>query len=300
MPLSAHSLRRRSVRRAKLLVLAGLAGPALLVASATAAPPAPTKAECVAANESGQDLRQSGKLHEARTSLAACLAPSCPGPVREDCAQRLAEVDQAVPTVVLVANDAAGRDLSAVRVTMDGTPWLEKLDGKASAVDPGAHRFRFETDGLPAKEETFVISEGEKNRRILVLLAPVTPADPPPPPPPAPTGAGLGTQRAIGLGLAVGGVVSAGAGAVLGLIAKSTQDNAVSQCRNGNPHDCSLQSVNDSHAAYGQAAGSTVAFVAAGALLAGGAVVFLTAGGSDKVKMGLVFGDRTVGLRGAW
>jgi hypothetical protein len=263
---------------------------------------ASTKAECVAANETGQDLRHGGRLIEARASLAACLAASCPGPVREDCAQRLAEIEQAVPTVVLVANDAAGKDLTSVRVMLDGQPWLDKLDGKAALLNPGAHRFHFESEGVPAKDESVVISEGEKNRRIVVVLAPPA-VEAPPPPSTAQGGASGRTQRTIGVGLAIGGVVAAAVGGVFGLVAKSTQDHAVSQCQGGNPNDCPFQAVEDSRSAHDQATVSTVAFVAAGALLAGGAVVYLTAPpdrGGEKASVGLVFGDRTIGLRGTW
>jgi hypothetical protein len=280
----------------------------------TAAPPgtpvsqvqltsASTKAECVAANETGQDLRHSGKLIEARTSLATCLAASCPGPVREDCAQRLAEIEQAVPTVVLVANDAAGKDLTSVRVMLDGQPWLDKLDGKAAFLNPGAHQFHFESDGVPAKDESVVISEGEKNRRIVVVLAPPPVEHPLAAPVPSGGASSARTQRTIGIGVAIGGVVAAAVGGVFGLVAKSTQDHAVSQCAGGNPNDCPVQAVNDSHNAHDQATVSTVAFVAAGALLAGGAVIYFTAPperGEEKRSVGLVFGDRAIGLRGTW
>jgi hypothetical protein len=258
----------------------------------------PTKVECVAANETGQDLRQTGKLLAARTSLASCLAASCPGPVREDCAQRLADVEQAVPTVVFVANDASGKDLSAVRVSLDGQPWLEKLDGKAAPIDPGAHQFRFETEGIPAKEANFVLSEGEKNRRIVVVLA--SAVERAPAPPVAPPAASPRVQRSIGIGLAVGGVVAAGIGGAFGLVAKSSQDHAVAQCQGGNPNDCPPQAVNDSHTAHDQAAISTVAFVAAGALLTAGAIVYFTAPSGERASVGLVVGDRVLGLRGTW
>jgi hypothetical protein len=297
-------LRRRRSRRGELFGLGAiclcLSAPIASAGPGPAAPATPTmtKAQCVAANETGQDLRRSGKLHEAQASLAACLAASCPGAVREDCAQRLAEIEQAVPTVVLVAVDGAGKDLSAVHVALDGQPWLDALDGKASIVNPGEHRFRFEADGLPANEATVVVAEGEKNRTVRVVLAPVAPVEQAPVPPPA--GGGLGAQRTIGIGLAAGGVVLAIVGAVFGAIAKSTEDNAVSQCRNGDPNDCAIQGVNDSHTAYGQATISTGAFIAAGALLAGGAVVYFTARHADRPAVGLAVGDRSIGVRGVW
>src|SRR5580700_6433528 len=82
----------------------------------------PTKQECVAANDAAQDLRQSGKLRQAREKLAVCAAASCPGIVRDDCTQRLAEVDSAMPHIVFSARDPAGNDLVDVKVTIDGAP----------------------------------------------------------------------------------------------------------------------------------------------------------------------------------
>ena len=52
--------------------------------------------------------------------------------------------------------------------------------------------------------------------------------------------------------------------------------------------------------AHDLAAISTVAFVAAGALLAGGALVFYTAPGPDRTTVGLALGDRAIGIRGTW
>ncbi len=237
------SLSRRS--RAHPLRFAG----PLLVACLSAAPnrvradPRQTKAQCVAANETGQDLRRTGKLHEARASFTACVAAACPSAVREDCAERLADVDRASPTVVFAASDATGKDLTAVRVSVDGAPLADALDGKAATLDPGEHQVRFEADGLPSEDQRVVLSEGDKNRRIHVVLGHVPAAEPPPSPPPPPPGAGLGAQRAVGIGLAGGAVIGAGVGAVLGFVARTSQANAMAGCRGGDPNDCPVQSV---------------------------------------------------------
>ena len=57
--------------------------------------------------------------------------------------------------------------------------------------------------------------------------------------------------------------------------------------------------------AFALVVGTTVAFVSAGALLAAGAVVYFTAGSSNRadhagVVLGLSIGDRAIGLRGTW
>ncbi|MBV9945784.1 MAG: hypothetical protein JOZ69_02945, partial [Myxococcales bacterium] len=69
---------RAIVAAAPLFFAAPLLGSVALAAG----PAKPTKQQCVGANESAQDLRRSGKLHEARTNLATCLSTTCPRLVR--------------------------------------------------------------------------------------------------------------------------------------------------------------------------------------------------------------------------
>ena len=64
--------------------------------------------------------------------------------MRDDCAQRLDEIDRVQPTIVFEVHDGSGKDLSAVRVLLDGRPWLDRVDGAAVPLDPGAHTFTFQ------------------------------------------------------------------------------------------------------------------------------------------------------------
>ena len=66
---------------------------------------------------------------------------SSPAVIRQDCAERLAEVERAEPTIVFEAKDRDGLDVSAVTVTMDDTPLASSLDGSALSTDPGEHVF---------------------------------------------------------------------------------------------------------------------------------------------------------------
>jgi hypothetical protein len=50
--------------------------------------------------------------------------------VRDDCTRRLDELDKAQPTIVFEAKDGAGRDLTAVQVTVDGKPLVESLTAR--------------------------------------------------------------------------------------------------------------------------------------------------------------------------
>jgi hypothetical protein len=254
----------------------------------------PSKRECVAASESAQDLRIGGRLRDAREKFGLCVSASCPRPVREDCAQRLAEIDQSMPTVVFAAKDAAGEDLFAVSVRMDDQRVIERLDGTAVDIDPGEHKFTFETEGQPPVEKTVVVREGEKNRLVQVVLG----SPPPPPPaakrrlPPAPPASSNGsTQRAIGLGLGGGGVVAAAVGAVLAFTSKALYDHAVGTECGHRTDACTSQGIQDGHDAKLQAMAATASFVGAGVLLAAGATTYVTAPRGARIVP-------TVGVRG--
>ena len=256
----------------------------------------PTKQECVSANETAQDLRRVAQLRQARAELARCVSASCPGPVREDCAQQLKEVDSAMPTLVLVAKDKAGNDLGAVLVTMDGLPFADSLDGTAIRVDPGEHRFVFEGEGLPPAEKVVVVREGDKNRHISVVLQPLSDESSAQQPPTGPLLSGP-TQRAIAVGLGGAGTVSIVIGSVFGLVAKSTYDNAYSnECLRTAPK-CNPAGFQDMQTAYGQATASTIAFVAGAMLLAGGAYLYFTSPKMGHVAVGPTAGARGAGLR---
>jgi hypothetical protein len=139
-----------------------------------------TKEQCIEANGQGQELRHGNKLSAARAQLLRCADPSCPALVRDDCTKRLDEVERMQPTIVFVAKDGAGQDLTAVKVTVDGEPLTDKLDGSELRVDPGAHTFTFAVQGLKPVNKTLVLAPGEKDRReSIVVGAPAAPAGAP-------------------------------------------------------------------------------------------------------------------------
>lgn len=278
-----------------------------------------TKDECIAANESAQDLRQAGRLREAREKLTVCVAPSCPKLLRADCAQRMGELDAAIPEVVFEVKDGVGNDLSAVRVTMDGQPFAERLDGRALPANPGEHRFEFEADGLSKTEKTLVLREGEKNRHERVVLGKLHPeavsvaaarASEGPPGPQVSTeeAASHGSvERVAGIALGGAGVVGLVVGSVLGVVSKSTYDHALSsECGTAvgfaDPKTCTQAGYNDVQSAHGQATAATVGFVAGAALFGGGAYLYFAAPKGDDVTVGPTVGAGSVGLtvRGKW
>lgn len=125
---------------------------------------------CLAASEKGQRARAAGKLREAREQFLVCGAEGCPSVVRHDCTQWQTDLQAAIPTVVLGAKDRGNRDLVDVTVSVDGEVLVNKIDGKAINVDPGAHTFKFEHPTYPTVTQQAVIKEGEKSRSITVTF----------------------------------------------------------------------------------------------------------------------------------
>jgi hypothetical protein len=144
------------------------------------------KQACASAAEEAEQLRIDARLLAARERLLRCSRPGCPATVRSDCGQWMTEVAAAVPTVVLGARDTRGQDVLTARVSVDGVAVTHGLDGKALEVDPGVHRFRFESAGA-AVEQVVLIREGEKSRAITATFdfGPVAPAAPSTPRSPA-------------------------------------------------------------------------------------------------------------------
>ena len=289
----------------------GLAA-ALVIVSVCSGNPAraadPTKDQCIDANETAQALRKSEKLRDAEQRLLVCVSASCPGPVRDDCAQRLTELRSVIPTVVFVVKDDADQDLSDVSVTMDDQPLASKLDGTAIAIDPGPHHLVFEAAGRQNVERSLVIREGEKDRHERVVLV-ATPVAAPPPAvpqsapaapaelPPAKEGS---AQRTAGL--VVGGVGAAGVvvGSVFGILSKATYDTALNHC-NGDPTQCNSEGFEGGKTAHSQATVSTIAFIAGGALLGGGALLYFTAPRTGVTLAPTVgMGSAGVGVNGSF
>jgi hypothetical protein len=197
----------------------------VVCAALVLAPPASASERdaCIASSEAAQRSRAEGKFQTAREKLLECVRATCPTIIRTDCDAWLQELTHAQPTVVFSAQDAAGRDLTDVRVLVDGVEAKSGLDGMASMLDPGPHTLRFEHAGSPAVDERVVIREAEKGRPLSVRFAPqpvtapaVTVAAAPP------LAASTSGERIAGF--VVGGVGIASLAAFAGLAIKGQSD----------------------------------------------------------------------------
>jgi hypothetical protein len=258
----------------KLLFAGFVAG--LSLATPAAVADADDKAVCLDAASKGQSLRDDHRLLEAREQLRVCAAAGCPAAIQTDCVGWLAEVEKALPSVVVTAKHGSGADFVDVSVTVDGQPFLSKLDGQAVSMNAGTHAFHFEGQDGTSADQQVVVMEGEKSQPIAIVLGKSLAASVPPPTAPSspPSSGGLGTSKV--LGLVVGGTGTAGVvlGSAFGLLTASAISQQKSDCASASVCPHPQQAVNDHSNWTADSAISTAAFVAGGALLAGGAVLF--------------------------
>ncbi|MGO9834872.1 MAG: hypothetical protein ACLP1X_11695 [Polyangiaceae bacterium] len=276
----------------------------LVLAATLATSPAvadPTKVQCIAANDHAQEFRQAGKLGKAREQLVVCVAQSCPGPVRDDCAQRLDEVDKAMPTIVFEVKDASGNDVSAVTVTMDGQPLAQKLNGVAVAVDPGEHRFVFEAAGSPSTERTLLLHEGEKGRRERIVLGAAQPtATLATQPEGKPATQPRGGRTPPVLAIVVGGVGVAGlvVGAVTAVAATSKHGTLQGEC---NGSVCPPSAQGDLSSFHTLRTVSAIGYVVGAAGILGGAGLWFFAPSRPNDTSARVWvGPASAGVMGAF
>lgn len=258
----------------------------------------PTVAECLSASEMSFKFDGEHKLRAERAQLLVCAAPSCPGDVRKECLRRVEDLNEAIPTVVFDVKDAAGNDIDAVEVWMDGELLSERLNGSALAVDPGEHRFRFESPARAPFETRLLIRETEKARHQLISWPAVgnerARAD---------RNSHLARQTRLShqriSAIVVGGVglVGVGIGTAFGLNAMSRRDAAEGVCPEQQcPTPAGVERWRDAHSSANIA---TAAFVVGAVGLAGAAVLWFTdKSASNQVQVGLGLG--AFQLKGAW
>ena len=247
-----------------------------------------TKSQCIDANGKGQELRRDGKLSAAREQFRSCADASCPSILRDDCTRRLDELDRAQPAIVFDAKDGAGRDVVHVKVTVDDHPLADKLDGTPLQVNPGEHVFVFTVADQPPVTQTFVLKEGDKERRERIVLGQAVLAGAAPSPgqsassaAPQPgsetSGGGMGTQKILGLVAGGLGVAGVAVGSIFGAMTLSQVSQQQTDCASTTKCSNPSQAASDHSNATMDRTISIVGFVAGGVLLAGGAALFFTA-----------------------
>ncbi len=240
-------------------------------------------AQCIAASDRGLDLRKQGKLIEARRVLLSCAATECGPDISSVCQKRLADINATVPSIVFSPKDAAGNDVTGVRVSVDGAPEAETIDGRAIVMDPGPHTFKFEAPGQPPIERSFVLVEGARDRQEHISMTPTAAAAPStaakagaPPAPSDSSSSGRATQQAAGLWVGGLGVAAVAAGSVFGVIAKLKWSASRTDCETSSSCANYSQAIGEHNAAVTDAAVSTATCIVGGAAVITGALLLLT------------------------
>lgn len=182
-------------RRNAVLGLVGLAS----LGFSRVAPAA--DAACFDSYEKAQRLRKDGKLVDAQAQAVICAADGCPAMLRKDCKQWVAEIGKAIPTVTFRPTDEHGQDVVAAVVYVDDRKVADSIDGRPVPLDPGTHRFRFESGDRKA-EVTMELAAGESSRAVTATLEPL--------PPPAPPPSASMLHRIPRISLVLGGVAGVG------------------------------------------------------------------------------------------
>lgn len=159
--------------------------------SATAAPARADAPEvCATTAEHALEHQESARYVTALEEYQACAVDSCPRIVREDCRKGIQEVKRRAPRLFVRVRDAAGADVLDAEVTLDGQRVSVEERTRGRLVDPGVHAVKVGGKAAAKVERSVMVTAGDRERTVEVVLEPVqvTPPGPSSPPPaPAPT-----------------------------------------------------------------------------------------------------------------
>jgi tetratricopeptide (TPR) repeat protein len=193
-------------------------------------------------------------------------------------------------TIAVTARETPGLEVLRDGVRVDRAEW-----DLAVPVDPGPHKVEARAPGhrdfsdsvsAPAERTLLTVKVPELAESPAEPAAPLSPpvAAPAAPREQAPAPSGGNMQRTIGLAAAGLGLVATGVGIVFGVQAKSKNDEALEPDNCPSAQRCHARGLELTDDAKSASTLSTIGFVAGGALLAGGAVLFFTAPRSDRPR----------------
>lgn len=173
-------------------------------------------------------------------------------------------------------------DLTGLVVTRDGRELDRAEWGMPLPIDSGDHQIEASAPRRKKWSTSVLVAASTSQVSVTVPQLVEEASEVAAPPLPERSGPDTGaTWRGIGLGTAGVGVIGVGLGAVFGLLAKSTRDEALSHCTADRA--CDAEGVRLGEAADAKATVSTVAFVGGGVLMLTGAVLYLTAPRASSV-----------------
>ena len=249
---------------------------------------------CVDAFQQAQLERRVGHLLASREQLRMCAQASCPAVIVEKCVPWLTEVERAIPSIVIAAQDAAGRDVADVRVSIGDKVVATKLDGRPILLDPGMRTLRFQRSGAFSITKKLLIVQGERSRRVAISFVALPASE---------------TAASQVSPLAIAGLTIMGAGLLVGAITGGVvlkrAPEVAERCPDGeclgdtDDYDFYLEARNIAHV-------STVGFSVAGVGAVVSIVGFALPTSSDddeeelSAQLRVVFGTSSIALAGVF
>jgi len=229
----------------------------------------------------GDCYEKNGQTASAWVSFRDAAARAATAGQKQAQAAALVRADTlAAKLVHLKLTLAPDARVSGLAIKRDGETVSNAELGIEVPVDPGVHKLEASAPGYLPWTKDVTISPGARVESVVipVLTArPVAPAAAAQPAIAVDTKDG-NTQRTIGLIVAGGGLLAAGIGGIFGLRAFSTNDDALTHCRNAaDATRCDATGLSLTDEARTQATISTVLVTIGSAALAGGLVLFAIA-----------------------
>lgn len=218
-----------------------------------------------------------GDLIAAREKLRICAGPDCKDWMTKECASKLVAVEARIPSVVFDITDGTGEAIVDVKVTTRERTLLERSDGHAVELNPGAYPVVVTLPDGRHLERTVVLHEGVKGR-VVSIAFPAPPTAPPPPAPvveqpPAPVvkrQTGSWPLALTGFGIAAGAAI---VGTVTGIAALNHASTLESRCPSkACGADRDLEDTRDAGQRLGNV--STIAFLMSAGGIALGLLMF--------------------------
>jgi hypothetical protein len=219
--------------------------------------------------------------------------------------ERLKEIEPKLSRLTIELSPAA--DTPGLVIKLDGAVVGRPALGVAVPVDPGTHNVEATATGKQAWQATVDIPAGPTTKSVVIPTLvdapegnePVTAESQKADSKPSSAGS---TQRVIAYTLGGAGIIGIGIGTAFGLSAISKNKESKSEGCDGNECSPAAAEVRKDAQAAGNA--STIAFIAGGALLAGGVVLYFTAPSTPSSEKppsaSLSFGPGSVALRGTF
>ena len=107
---------------------------------------------------------------KSRQRMLVCAQPTCHIVISRDCTKWVTEVEELIPSILVSVRTSAGKDIGDHELVIDG----QQLDPSAGTspilVDPGRHTIRYSASGFVPYEDTIVMSVGDRNRMVRIVL----------------------------------------------------------------------------------------------------------------------------------